>query len=286
MQSSGPYADDQEVKRVFQKLKADIHLAEKLPTRIQRHHEVEKAITSFRNTPCGRLMSRLLNEEGMVLIPPACGVDTKEMLARVQDKLLSTNDSSERVVSDKVMKNEPRIKGESRFMIDPEKVGPDFVRHANEMADTLECVLLAIAYGPYEHAVAENISVLLNDGRVGVQLLHRDQNPHDIEKLMKCGSGGGSRGRPQPPPYSALCAFQDGTVLHAIKGSHLRPLETKFDSSQAKECHIPTGWSCVFHAALVHAGMASVGSYHARLHMYLKAVGCSQAYAGKIQVVD
>lgn len=68
MQARGPYADEQEVIRMVQKLKAEIQLAEKFPTRIERHHEVEKAIASFRDAPYGKVMSRLLNEEGVCFI--------------------------------------------------------------------------------------------------------------------------------------------------------------------------------------------------------------------------
>lgn len=60
------------------------------------------------------------------------------------------NDDGNYTVSDRVLKKEPRITGETRFMVKPGKLGQEFVRRTGEMVDTLSCVLLAIAYGAYE----------------------------------------------------------------------------------------------------------------------------------------
>lgn len=290
---SGAYGrngmDEREARKSVQTLTAGIKAADKLPTRIQRHHAVDVVIREFRDSPYGKVASRLLNETGKVLVP-LFSVDnvadkTKYMLSQVKQRLLVKNDGGELIVSEKVLKNERRIKSELRFMVNPGKLGGGFVSGANEMAETMSCVLLALAFGSYEGCEVESMNVLLNSGNVSRQMLHKDQKAEDIEAKMTGGIGGGSRSRPQPPPFSALCAFQEGTNLHCIDGSHLTPLQTRFSMDQANEYEIPTGSAFLFHAVLVHAGMNSTGPYHSRLHMYLKATGCCAAYSGKIQVV-
>lgn len=128
----------------------------------------------------------------------------------------------------------------------------------------------------------EHATVLLNNDNVNKQVLHRDHCGEDIDAKMR-GEGRGPRSRPQPPPFSALCAFQENTVLHAIDGSHLKPLRTQFSTNQAKKREIPVGWVCLFHATLIHGGMGSSGLYHARAHMYLKPRGMPTVYGGKIE---
>jgi len=201
-----------------------------------------------------------------------------------QSKLLVRDGEGRLVVSQAVFYNEPKIKSEPRFMIEPRKLGKAFVGNAQDMAETLSCVVLALAYGPYERVETERLSVLLNNEAVKKQVLHRDQKAEDIEARL-LGNGSGTRSRPQPPPFSAIFALQEQTVLHAIDGSHLQPLETTFSSEQTRKCAIPVGSACLFHATLVHAGMASVGMYHARMHCYFKARGCTSAYNGDVQLV-
>lgn len=288
----GPYGrhgiDESDARDSVHVLTAAVRAADDLPTCIERHHAVDTAIRHFQNSAYGRAALHLINEQGKVLVPlfstDQVAEKTRFMLSRVQEKLLVKNGAGELAVSDNALKNEPRIKSEPRLMINPEKLGREFVGFATETAATLSCVLLALAYGAYERAEAENVRVLLNNDQVSIQVLHRDLSGQDIEARMG-GRGCGSRGRPQPPPFSALCAFQDGTTLHCINGSHLKPLETSFSTDQAEEVSIPTGSACLFHSALVHGGMGSAGLYHARLHMFLKATGCSAAYGGKIEVV-
>ena len=277
-----------DARNSVQVLVAAVQAADELNTHIERHHAVDTAIRQFRDSAYGRVALDLVNKQGKVLVPlfstDQVADKTRRMLSRVEEGLLVKNNDGELVVSDNALKNEPRIKSEPRLMINPEKLGREFVGFATEAAVTLSSVLLALAYGAYEHADAENVRVLLNNDQVARQILHRDLSGQDIEARM-AGKGCGSRGRPQPPPFSALCAFQDATTLHCINGSHLNPLQTSFRADQVEEVSIPTGSACLFHPALVHGGMGSVGLYHARLHMFLKATGCSQAYGGKIQVV-
>lgn len=292
MVDTGPYARhgilESDARNSVQVLASAVRSAGYLTTHIERHNAVDAAIKHFRISKYGRVASHLINEEGKVLVPlfstDEVADKTTRMLSRVQEKLLVKNSEGELVVSETVLKNEPRIKSEPRLMIKPEKLGGEFTGVSTEAAVTLSCVLLALAYGAYETAEAENVGVILSNDRVTKQVLHRDVSGRDIEARMG-GKGCGSRGRPQPPPFSALCAFQDGTTLHCINGSHLKPLETSFRPSQAEDFPIPTGSACLFHCTLVHGGMGSTGLYHARLHMFLKATGCSSPYAGKIQVV-
>ena len=290
--NTGPYGrhgiDGRDARDSVQQLEAAMHAADKKDTHIERHHAVELAIRDFRESAYGKLALRLLHHDGHLLVPLFSSTDvaekTSQMHSSVAETLLTKNDKGDHMVSDRVVKKETRITGETRFMVMPEKLGEEFVSRTGEMADTLGCVLLATAYGAYEHVEAEHTTLLLNNDNVRKQILHRDQCGEDIDAKMG-GGGRGPRSRPQAPPFSALCAFQDNTLLHAIDGSHLSPLQTNFSTDQAKECAIPVGWACLFHAALVHSGMASVGMYHARVHMYLKTKGTPAVYGGKIEVV-
>lgn len=280
---------ERDARNAVQELQAAVRAADDRDTLIERHYEVEIAIRDFRQSAYGKLAMSLLHRDGIVLVPlfSAATVDlkTSQMRHTVVDKLLTKNDDGKVTVSDRVLKNEPRITGETRFMIKPGKLGPDFVCRTAEMAYTLGCVLVALAYGAYEHVETEHTTVLLNDGNVKKQVLHRDHCGEEIDAKMR-GGGRGPRSRPQAPPFSALCAFQENTVLHAIDGSHLLPLRTQFGIDQTKQYEIPVGWACLFHAAAVHAGMGSYGPYHARVHMYLKPSGVSNVYGGKIQLID
>lgn len=87
---------------------------------------------------------------------------------------------------------------------------------------------------------------------------------------------------PEPPPSSAVCSFQSGTVLDVVKGSHRRGLETDFREDVRYDHAIPTGWSSVFHSLLMHHGMGSE-SGHIRGHMYLAAKGCTLPSFGMIE---
>ena len=278
-----------DARTTVRRLKAAVRAADKQSTNSARHYAVENAIHDFRESAYGKLAWHLLHRDGHVLVPLFSSSDvadkTSQMHSSVVESLLAKNDEGKHVVSERVLKAEPRITGETRFMIKPGRLGKEFVSRTREMADTLSSVLLAIAYGAYELVEMEHPTVLLNNENVKKQLLHRDYNGEDIDANMGGMIGRGSRSRPQAPPFSALCAFQDNTHLHAIDGSHLNPSQTNFNSNQAKACHIPTGYACVFQAGLVHSGMGSVGLYHARVHMYLKTKGTPHVYRGTIQVV-
>lgn len=100
------------------------------------------------------------------------------------------------------------------------------------------------------------------------------------------GGGSGSRGRPQVPPFSVLSAIQARTLLHVVKGSHRRPLDGNFSGQPCVEYSIPTGWGCIFNGLTVHHGQASLNEAHARIHMYLTAIGCCPPPSGRIQVVS
>ena len=278
---------ERDARNAVQELEAAIRAADEKDTLIERHYYVESAIRDFRQSAYGKLAMSLLHRDGLVLVPlfsaATAAEKTSQMRHTVVDKLLTKNEDGDYTVSNRVLKNEPRITGETRFMIKPGKLGPDFVCLTEEMAYTLGCILIALAYGAYEHVETEHTTVLLNDGNVKKQVLHRDHSGEDIDAKMR-GGGRGPRSRPQAPPFSALCAFQENTVLHSIDGSHLLPLRTQFDKDQTKQHKIPVGWACLFHAAAVHAGMGSSGPYHARVHMYLKPRGVSNVYGGKIQI--
>lgn len=288
----GPYEshgiDELHARDSVQQLESAMRAAENKKTNIERHYAVEIAIRDFRESAYGKLAWHFLNRDGHLLVPLLSSSDVEEkttqMRLAVVDKLLTKTDDGNHMVSDTVTKKQARITGESRFMIDPGKLGEEFVGCTGEMVDTLGCVLLAIAYGAYERVESEHISLLLNNDNVQKQALHRDHCEEEIDKQLH-GSGRGPRSRPQPPPFSALCAFQQQTSIHAVDGSHLNPLQTKFSANEAKQCHIPVGWACLFHAALVHAGMGSVGPYHARVHMFFKTKGTPAVYGGKIQLV-
>ena len=280
---------ERDARNAVQKLEDAIRAADENDTLIQRHYGVELAIRDFRQSAYGKLAVSLLHNDGLLLVPLFSSSDISEKITQmrraVAEKLLTKNEQGDCTVSGRVLKNEPRITGETRFMVKPGKLGPDFVCLTEEMAYTVGCVLVALAYGAYEHVETEHTTVLLNDGNVKKQVLHRDHCGEEIDAKMR-GRGRGPRSRPQAPPFSALCAFQENTVLHAIDGSHLLPLRTQFDIGQTKQHEIPVGWACLFHAAAVHAGMGSSGPYHARVHMYLKPRGVSNVYGGKIRLID
>lgn len=117
------------------------------------------------------------------------------------------------------------------------------------------------------------------------QTLHKDQPGKEVADRLK-GKGNGTRSRKEPPPYSALCAFQEGTVLHVIEGSHKDLEKDRFSWDDSKELKIPRGWGLLFHACLVHAG-ASYVLVNGRLHVYLKVKGGLATFEGKFRpVVD
>lgn len=119
------------------------------------------------------------------------------------------------------------------------------------------------------------------------QTLHRDQDLDTILKRLDDKHGASTRGnaRCQPPPYSALCSFQVGTSLRGVDGSHLERRKD-YAPSEGVDCPIPLGWGLLWHGLYVHGGADCSISWHARLHMYLRVLGCSDAATGKIDLAE
>lgn len=115
------------------------------------------------------------------------------------------------------------------------------------------------------------------------QILHKDQPGKEVLDRMR-GKGSGTRSRKEPPPYSALGAFQEGTTLHVIDGSHKDLEQDEFSWEDAKELKIPRGWGLLFHSCLVHAG-ASYKLVNGRLHVFLKVKGGLATFEGKFRPV-
>lgn len=119
------------------------------------------------------------------------------------------------------------------------------------------------------------------------QILHRDQHLQKINDQLDGKGGAATRNntRRQPPPYSALCSFQPGTSLSCVAGSHLVN-SREYKKEDGVDCPLPLGWGLLWHGLFVHAGAECSVPWHARLHMYLRVLGRSDAVTGKIDLAE
>ncbi|CAN0321274.1 unnamed protein product [Ectocarpus sp. 8 AP-2014] len=254
-----------------------------------RHAAEQRCIAEFVGTPYGRLARKKLMEGGKAYVPlfasdQEARTKISSMVSAVARLVEDTDGSVKRVM---LRRRYTRIKGQDRLMIPLSDLGTDFGSISGEMEDTLVYVLWALDNPGYDRILAEISTCLLSLEGLLTQVLHRDQVLEKITDQMAGRTQAATRGnsRPQPPPYSALCAFQEGTILRFVDGSHL-DVHKNYDQGSAVECPIPRGWGLLWHGLSVHGGDGCNAAWLARLHMFLRALGCPQAATGKIDLVD
>lgn len=275
-----------------QALRARILAARDLERVEHRHEEVRLAIDEFKQTAFGRQSYAWLHGRGWALVPffsaESVVEKTSSMARTVEDTLHHKVSEGHFEIPDNF--SAPRINGEERYMVDPQenkyrrKLGDDFVRRSEEAGETLAFVLQALDYGYLRGVDVEKLTLLLSAAGKQVQILHKDQDGEEVAKRLE-DTGSGTRGAPEPVPYSAVCAFHEDAVLHVIDASHKDLRGDDFNWDDAKELKIPKGWGLLFHSCLVHAG----GSYvmvNGRLHFYLKMAHGLQSANGKFKQVN
>lgn len=85
-------------------------------------------------------------------------------------------------------------------------VGDDTSSIMDEIAEGLSAVLRALD-GAAAGVVSHRRSVLANEERTREQIRHRDDKAEAVVARMN-PSQVGKRGRPEPPPFSAVCSFR------------------------------------------------------------------------------
>ncbi|CAN0259260.1 unnamed protein product [Ectocarpus sp. 6 AP-2014] len=254
-----------------------------------RHAAEQRCIAEFVGTPYGRLARNKLMRDGKVCVP----LFASEQEARTKTSSMASalarlvEDTDGSVKSVMLKRRYTRIKGQDRLMIPLSDLGTDFGSVSGDMEETLVYVLWALDNPGYDRILAEISTCLLSLEGLLAQVLHRDQVLEKITDQMAGRTQAATRGnsRPQPPPYSALCAFQEGTSLRIVDGSHL-DVHKNYEQGSAVECQIPRGWGLLWHGLSVHGGDGCTAAWLARLHIFLRALGCPQAATGKIDLVD
>ncbi|CAM9640543.1 unnamed protein product [Ectocarpus fasciculatus] len=252
-----------------------------------KHKAEAEHTTKFLDTPYGKLAKKKLLDDGKVFVP-LCSSEQEAkdtsatMCSRVEELVVKKGCS----FKDRLKKFK-RIKSQDRFMVPSHEVGGAFEDSSTEMGDTLRYVLRALDGSSYDQILTEAKTCLVSLENVGPQTLHRDQNLDTILKRLEDKQGASTRGnaRCQPPPYSALCSFQEGTSLRGVDGSHLGKRKD-YGASEGVDCPIPLGWGLLWHGLYVHGGADCSIPWHARLHMYLRVSGCSEAATGKIDFAE
>ncbi|CAN0515741.1 unnamed protein product, partial [Ectocarpus sp. 12 AP-2014] len=135
------------------------------------------------------------------------------------------------------------------------------------MENTMVYVVWALDPPGYDRILAEKSTCLLSLDRLGAQVLHRDQNLETMNDRLEGRKRAATRGntRPQPPPYSALCSFQEGTSFRFVDGSHFDH-HKEYSAESAVDYPIPRGWGLLWHGLSVHGGAGCTLPWLARLH--------------------
>lgn len=204
-----------------------------------RDKMIRDAKLNFFATPFGAAAGTPLYREGSVIFP----------FFKTKQEALKKTGVVMKIIRDKaeggngqviVPPKGASIRGESRYMVDVPCLRGVVVGVTAEMASTASAVMRAIVEGECGGVDAEKISALMSSAGTSEQSWHRDGNGLVVMgKISSTGSG--SRGRPQAPPFSVLCAFQERTALHVINGSHLFLDKTDFNESDSHELAIPCG---------------------------------------------
>lgn len=152
-----------------------------------------------------------------------------------------------------------KINDQERWMVNLEdashqkNLGQKFMQSAETAVQTMGFVLQALVYSIDNVVDAEKLTLLLSAAGEASQVLHKDQDGKDVQKRL-LGSGSGTRGRPEPAPYTGLCAFRDPVYLHVQEASHKDFLKDECDWGDMVELIIPPGYGLLFHSCLVHSG--------------------------------
>ena len=269
---------DAAATKAVQQLRSDLLTARKLGMVEEQHDAAVIGIDTFKATPYGIYANQTLRQRGFVITPVLSEVDkdeTPRFMSETVAEQFFTEKSKDGQLRVPYSKGLRKINSQERWMVDLEdpvnkkRVGEDFMAKADAAVETLGFVLQALDYGVHNVVDAEKLTLLLSAAGTASQVLHKDQPGEDVTKRVKGGSGSGTRGRGEPPPYTGICAFQDPVYLHVLEGSHKRYEKMDYDWSDMEEVMIPPGYGILFHCCLVHSG-SSYEKINSRLHIYFK----------------
>ena len=231
------------------------------------------ASQAFRETAFGKNVVLEISRDGISNIPfGATGDDAFEKASVVVDA------ANRCILTPKPHRERVMIKGQTRFALEAKHMGVETAFVMKEAGKAMSAVMRAVVDGASTGVTTHRESVLANGENTGKQIWHRDEIASKVVARMKAGP----RKRAEPPPFSAVVAFQTGTRLHVVRGSHRRGTESDFSKDEGVGHSIPTGWCSLFSSILVHHGMGSDGE-HVRGHMYLTALGCTLPSFGMIE---
>lgn len=281
---------DQKARNATQKLIKDLAKAGNSATAIGN------ACHAYRETDTGKEVQKQLLTVGIANIPYGETEDDALNMARI------VRDSAKKLVlGDRPHRDRIMIKGQTRYGLETRYMGGDTISVFQQIAEALAAVLRAVVDGASPGVVSHKHLALANAKGTGKQMWHRDG--HAKKVLSKTDrSHMRKKTRTEPHPFSAVCAFQEDTVLHVVEGSHNQGEEMDFSEWDAHVHKIPNGWSAAFFSILVHHGMGTEGEDNAdnvhetagkevdttpreniRGHMYLTVVGCTLPPFGMIE---
>ncbi|CAN0161494.1 unnamed protein product [Ectocarpus sp. 6 AP-2014] len=198
---------------VVQELVTALDVADSVSDRTDGFEMISAACHTFLQTDFGKNVVTEIIDDGITNIP--FGQNEKDAL---ENASIVVDAGVKHMLTGTPHREAVAIKGQTRFALESRYLGKDTISILDQVAKVNAAVLRAVVDGAATGVQTYRQSVLANAKNTGEQMWHRDEFAHKVLARMKKSR----RGRPEPPPFSAVVAFQDGTKLHVVRGSHRR----------------------------------------------------------------